>query len=100
MQGVASHAYIYIPYPPPALSLHVHVQMPIYVHPYDSQYDTLLSALGSYSCPDAFQATVLTGPRSGPPNASDPSEDSIFRSRFAQVAATGKTTTFGYVYTL
>jgi hypothetical protein len=39
------------------------------------------------------------GPRSGPPNATDPVEDKLFRDRFAAVAATGKTKLFGYVYT-
>ena len=121
--------------------------MPLYVHPYDSNYDTLVSSLSSTTCPGAFQArgnrrsvgpptsekgpverarqrgsvatlthastcasqpprpparaqaTVLTGPRSGPPNSSEASEDSLFRPRFAAVAGTNSTLVLGYVYT-
>lgn len=75
-------------------------QVPLYIDPLNKDYENLIQSLEVNTClVDSFHGTVLTGPRSGPPNVTDYNEDDLYRPRFAVVANTQQWVAFGYVTT-
>ncbi len=75
------------------------IWVPLYTSP-SPEYKKLISSVEGNQClTDSFHGTVLTGPRSGPPNVKDALEDSLYREHFDVVANTKQWTAFGYVTT-
>lgn len=76
------------------------IWVPLYTPPSD-EYNKLIASVEKDAClTDSFHGTVLTGPRSGPPDPADKDERALYRERFSVVADTKQWTAFGYVTTL
>jgi hypothetical protein len=62
--------------------------VPLYVDPSD-EYEKLIASVEKDKClKDSFHGTVLTGPRSGPPDSRAAEENKVYRERFSVVANT------------